>query len=365
MKIIIKFFPCALLVTSFSLYPLSYDNAAYAAQKGKWKDAHEKLNSILVDAPDRADVLYDAGVAAYNLGNKCQAATCFARAAECSADKNIAFCAHFNAGNTYVDEKELEQALVEYDKALAIESDNEYARHNRDRVAQMLQEQEKQQENKQDDQQQNKDQEKNEQNQDDKQDQDKQQKDKQDGQQDSQDSSSAEASADRQNQKQNGNDKKDGQQNQNGNDTQNEKNDSSQDELSNKQSQGDSDQRDAANNSKDTQRQEYGKNKKERHQNSTNDKKGDGKNEFDKQSQDAQKEGNEQQRDKHGTTPGQQNISDDKDNLSAQEGQEQAITDPWLLRILNDQEMLDKTVNKQLMEAKIRQHGGKNGQNCW
>ena len=51
-----------------------------------------------------------------------------------------------------------------------------------------------------------------------------------------------------------------------------------------------------------------------------------------------------------------------------QEGPEQfgqKIDDPWLLDILNNQELKDKAINKQLMEAKVRQHGGKNGQNCW
>jgi len=47
-------------------------------------------------------------------------------------------------------------------------------------------------------------------------------------------------------------------------------------------------------------------------------------------------------------------------------GKEDAlIDDPWLLDILNNQELRDKAINKKLMEAKVRQHGGKNGQNCW
>src|SRR5260221_10827227 len=159
MKLLIFIF----LIIASPVYPLAYDSAIYKAQKGNWQDAHSALNSIVTDNPDRADVMYDAGVAAYNLGNRSQAATCFTRAAECSNNKNIAFCAHFNAGNTYVDEKKLERALAEYDKALAIEPDNEYARHNRDRVKQMLQEK------------QNKDQQQDKQNQDqEKQDQEKQ-----------------------------------------------------------------------------------------------------------------------------------------------------------------------------------------------
>src|SRR5579863_846012 len=126
------------LIIASPVYPLAYDSAIYKAQKGNWQDAHSALNSIITHNPDNADAMYDAGVAAYNVGNKCQAATCFKRAAECSGDKNICFRAHFNAGNMHVDEKNLKAALAEYDKALAIEPDNEYAKHNRDRVEQML-----------------------------------------------------------------------------------------------------------------------------------------------------------------------------------------------------------------------------------
>jgi Ca-activated chloride channel family protein len=348
-----------MLVVPMLTYSSSYDSAIYKAQKGNWQDAHVALNNIITHNPDKADVVYDAGVAAYNLGNKCQAATCFARAAERSTDKNIAFRAHFthfNAGNTYVDEKDLKSALKEYDKALAIEPDNEYARHNRDRVAEMLKEEEKQQE------QQNKDDEK-------KDDQDKQKnQDQQNQNGDGQQNQDKQNNQDQQQQNgddqksENGNDKKDGQQNQKGND-QKQKSDSSHDESSNDQSQGDSQQRDAAD-GKDTQRQEHG-NKKEQQQNSANDQKRDGKNELDKQSQGTQGERDKKQGDEHGTAPEKQQESNDKSSVSSEGDQEQVINDPWLLNVLNNQEMHDKAINKQLMEAKIRQHGGKNGQNCW
>ena len=226
MKLLLYIF----LISCNTLYPFSYDTAVYKAQKGNWQDAHVALNNIVTHNPDRADVVYDAGVVAYNLGNKCQAATCFARAAECSTDKNIALCAHFNAGNLYVDEKKLEHALEEYDKALSIEPDNQYARHNRDRVAQMLQEQQQQKDNQQD--QKNKD----EQNQDkqeqdnknqcgcDNQNQDQQGSDNQNGENQEQDSNDQQSS--------NGNDKKDTGQSQQSDGQQNQKNGSSQDESS-------------------------------------------------------------------------------------------------------------------------------------
>lgn len=371
MKVLFFIFLCVSQV----IYPFSYDSAIYKAQKGNWQDAHIALNNIVTHNPDRADAVYDAGVAAYNLGNRCQAATCFARAAECSSDKNIAFCAHFNAGNVYVDEKKLEQALEAYDKALTIEPDNEYARHNRDRVAHMLQEQDKQKENQQD--QQKKADEQNQDKQDnkdqcgcDKQNQNQQGKENQDGQNQGQDAANKQQGGEQDN-KQSGNQSSSDKASA---DKQDQKGDSSKNESLDQQSQGDGEQGERADSSKNAQRKEHG-NDKENHQNSANNEKRDGKNEFDKQSKNAQRQGNEQQGGKHDTTPEKQHGSNDKNNVSAQGGQEQAdegnkldeigIDDPWLLNVLNNQEVHDKAVNKQLMEAKIRQHGGKNAQNCW
>jgi len=359
-----KLFIFIFLIIASSVYPLSYDSAIYKAQKGNWQDAHNALNSIITNNPDSADAMYDAGVVAYNVGNKCQAATCFKRAAECSGDKNICFRAHFNAGNMYVGEKNLKAALEEYNKALAIEPDNEYAKHNRDRVAEMLKEEEKKEEQ---------------QNKDNQQDQDQKDQEDQDKQQDKQKQEQNE-----QNQNQDGNDQQSGEQkNQQGNDSSSsakasdfakassdrsadrQKNDSSNDGLDEKT------QRDQGSEGADgrdqTQRKDHGDNKKEEQKNSGKNEKRNNKDELDKQSQNAQKEGKEQQGDKHGTTPKQANVSEhNKSNVSADDGQEQAIADPWLLKILENQEQHDKAINKQLMEAKIRQHGGKNGQqNCW
>jgi Ca-activated chloride channel homolog len=334
------------LIIASPAYPFSYDSAIYKAQKGNWQDAHSALNNIIIHNPDNADAVYDAGVAAYNVGNKCQAATCFKRAAECSGDKNICFRAHFNAGNMYVDEKNLKAALAEYDKALAIEPDNEYARHNRDRVKQMLQEEEKKKDQKEEDEQEEKDQ------------QDKQDQNKQNQKQDGNDQQNQSQKGDDQKSKSGDGKQKDGKQQKNDSSS-----DESNDESSDQKTEGDREQqKDAA-----QQRAEHGNDKKEEQKNSGKNEKRNNKDELDKQSQNAQKEGKEQQGDKHGTTPQQANVSEhNKSNVSPEDGQEQAIADPWLLKILNNQEMHDKAVNKQLMEAKIRQHGGKNGQqNCW
>lgn len=342
MKNTIKVFIFIIVCIPFFIYPLAYDNAAYAAQKGEWKNAHERLNNILINAPDRADVLYDVGVAAYNLGNFPQAAAYCARSAECTDDNDLRSRAYFNAGNASVAHKELEAALDYYEKVLALAPTHEYARHNRDRVKQMLEEQKKeeqqqQKDDKKDDKkdEQNKDQEKN-------------------GQQDKQEQS-------------NGDDNnQDGDQEQ-GNNGSDKKSEGEQGDTS--ESAG-----------KDTHGKDQGN--KEKNQNkSTENKERDGKDKSQEKSHDKNDKRDTQQGDEHKDTPEKQLNGSDNASVPSDEGQEQGnvgsaqhtlqenfeqkIQDPWLLELLKNQEERDKVMNKQLMEAKIRQHGGKNGQNCW
>lgn len=331
--------------TSSVLYPFSYDSVIYAAQKGDIKNADEQMRTIVVNSPDDADVLYDAGVLAHQLNNANQAAAYFARSANCAHDdKDLCFRAHFNAGNAYVDTKDLKAALLEYDAALKIDPDNEYARHNHDKVKQMLQEQEQKQDQQNDknDQQDDKDKE---QDQQDKKDQknDQNQSGNENDQQQDQDNSS-----------ENGSDQKSDQQ------SKGDKGESSKKDSNREQGkqQGDADKHD----------QNPGK-KKER----------DGNQGLDDKSQDTQDKREPQQSKQHGKTP-EQEKTNDKNSIASQGEQGQAspeadqteidkcaekINDPWLLGILNEQEAHDKEVNKKLMEARIRQHGGKNGQNCW
>lgn len=365
MKIWPYIFCVMLMHATHCMYSFSYDSAIYAAQKGNWQDAYAALNNIITNDPDDADVMYDAGVAAYNLNDHCQAATCFVRAAQCGANKDICFRSHFNAGNAYVDQKDLKSALEQYDKALAIDPDNEYARHNRDRVAQMLQEQEKQE------------QEKNEQNeqknqQDDQKNDEKKDNNNEQRNENDQSGNDGNDSNDSQNQNQRGNDQQSSSNNdqQNGNQKNKQQQNQQQGNDGNdpqnaldEKSQGDQTD-EAAERGKDTERKKHGDNQ-EQQKNASNEQKRDGKHELDKKANDAQGDGDKQQGNQHGQTPKEQQTTNDKDNVPFAGMQEQGIDDPWLVSILNNQEIQDKAINKQLMEAKIRQHGGKNGQNCW
>lgn len=357
----------------FSVYPFSYDSAIYTAQKGDIKAADEQLRTIVVNSPDDADVLYDAGVLAYELHNHTQAAAYFNRAAHCTEhqDKSLCFRAHFNAGNVCVDNKELQRALEHYNEALLIEPDNEYALHNRDRVMQMLQEQEQQ---KQDDQ---KDQ--------------KNDKNQQDNKKDDKDQNKDDQSGDKNDQQNNDQQSSDQQKNndqQEGDDQ--EKNDGSPQDGSDQQSQG----KQGKGSDKDNKREAADEgDAKDQQQNAGDDKQRDGKQELDNKSERAQKEQNIEQDKKHEDTPEQQDTTKPESSIPSSDKQEQdkkmpatdaqdaqegapdeqdgikgwgnSIDDPWLAGILDNQELQDKAVNKKLMEARIRQHGGKNGQNCW
>lgn len=361
MKFTYYFFGGIVLCASVMVYPFSYDSAIRAAQNGNWQDAHTVLNSIVTDNPDNAEVLHDAGVAAYKLGNFNQAVACFARAGEISKDKDLCFDARFKAGNASVANKDLSSALEYYNKALVIKPNDEYARHNRDRVAQMLQEQQKQDQQKKED---------------DQKDDQKDEKD-QEGKQDQNDKDD-----------QSGNDKdqqdqNDGQDKQQGNDKPGQDS-GSKDQLGNQKNQQQGDQsdqhsegkqgNDATNGDKDTQRKEHG-DKEQGQKKSADDKNGNGDHELDQKPEAAKNDRDNKQGKQHGKAPEKQNETNATTNVPSASQQEQdkdgnesgikGIDDPWLLNVLNNQEQHDKAINKKLMEAKVSQHGGKNGQNCW
>ncbi len=364
----------AMMVT----HPFAYDAAIYAAQKGDIKSADQQLRTMVTHSPDNAQVLYDAGVIADKLNNTQQAAAYFSRAAEYAGnDKNLQFQAYFNAANASVAHKDLKNALTHYDKALVIKPENEYARHNRDRVAQMLKEQEKND-------QQKKKNDKNEQKENDNENNDQQ------GQQEKDNTSGDDGDQEQQN-----NDN--GQQE--GKDQQQKNNNNSSDDGLNEKSQSEQG-KDSAQDSKREEGKQQG-NKEKGDQNSANNQERDSEQDFDKKSDHADDKGEKQQGKQHKKTPEKENIAEDNTSLSSDDKQgqdkdkteqgsgnalqdggkeeqnlvdaqqekeqelEKKLNDPWLLNVLNDQEMRDKAMNKRLMEAKVRQYGGKNGQNNW
>src|SRR5579872_3275498 len=101
-----------------------YDKAAQALKENEWDEAYEMLIPLVIDNPDKADLLYDTGLAAYNKDKYAQALTYFVRAAEKAESNALKINAYFNAGNVCVPLKELHKAIEYYDEVLKIDPTN-------------------------------------------------------------------------------------------------------------------------------------------------------------------------------------------------------------------------------------------------
>lgn len=130
-----------------------YDRAAIAYQKNDQPQASRLISSLLVDNPADPALLYDAGVVAYKQKNYQQACTYFQRARDAQkVGQELSERINFNLGNTHVKQKNLQEALDAYEKVLRINPENEKARHNRDKVKEMMEQQKQEQNNQNNDQ---------------------------------------------------------------------------------------------------------------------------------------------------------------------------------------------------------------------
>jgi tetratricopeptide (TPR) repeat protein len=139
------------IIWSVSLHAwFEHGRAVDAANTGDWHRANSLLTTKLVNHPDDPCVVYDAGVAAYKVGDHEQARAYFDHVTQLPhVSDGIKERAYFNAGNAHVALKQLEEAITRYEQALRIDAHDERARHNLEIVKKMLQEQQKkEQENK-------------------------------------------------------------------------------------------------------------------------------------------------------------------------------------------------------------------------
>jgi Ca-activated chloride channel family protein len=297
-----------------SLHALfTYDRMIARAQKGDFQSARQGLTQLMVEQPDRPDLLYDTAVAAYKEKDFAKAFHYFQKVsnAEC-ANPLLPEEAAFNAGNAAVQQNKLEDALHYYQKTLEMNPDNEKAKHNRDIVKKML-EQQKQQKK-----QQKKDQNKN---QDDKKDQEK-----------------SENSDDNKEKQEESSDK-------------NQQDQSSKDQSS-PESSG---QQPRENQSSDDDPQHQEKQQESSH-----------KSEHDKQQESARSDQLDKQREQKNKTIAQSTDgqSEQEKKLPAQTLQQKkeqkllAQLDPAMCRFLESQEKKDAQVNKQLMRAMVGTKGG-------
>jgi Ca-activated chloride channel family protein len=323
--------------TLHAMTGLHYGRAITSAQKEDWKSAHDQLNNLVIDAPNRPDLLYDSGVASYKTDNFEEAYAYFDQAAQNSQkDKLLQEKAYFNLGNVAVQLEKLEDAIAHYEKTLELNPDNQYAKHNLETVKKMLEQQQQQdQKNDQKDDKQ------------DKQDQKKDEKQEQDKNQQNDNSSQDEKSEDK-------------------------KEDKGQD------SDGDNDSGDEGNQEQDKKSgKDKERNRDEKSEGKQKEEKRDQKSDQKKNGDKGEKQKEERQHDK--TPEQQQPDSEDNDKNEAEKKQVNPAAlaaendedlfgknEQWMARLLRAREDADQDSNKKMIKAMVDDKlAGHEGQRCW
>lgn len=340
------------------------DRAVVHANHGDWAGAKERLTQAVVDAPDDPGLLYDAGVASYKTGDLSQAAAYFKRATSLvGCPSAIKEQAHFNWGNTCVQQKELATAIEQYETVLKLNPKNEHARHNLEIVKKML-EQQKQQQNKQD-----------------------QKQDKKDDQKNKDDNQKQDSGNQKDEQKQN---QQQNQDKQNQKDEQEKEGDNKQEQEQQKQNQGqDSNQnesgRDKQKQNQQDQQREQKKQEQENRGAQDEQNKKDARDKDDVQSQQqkqSQQDKQQEQKKQEAAAGEQEKEQDSREDGAGQQagacpaealakaGEKQAGTEKkltgWMAQLLKEQENRDAQVNKRLVQAQVgNKMEGEDGQNCW
>jgi Ca-activated chloride channel family protein len=377
-----KKYICVLSIISFFCVHAVFERqrATVHAQKGQWAQANELLQPLVVSQYENPELLYDAGVVSLKAGNSAQASAYFQQAAEHkNASSQLKEQAHFNAGNAAVALNELKKAIEHYQETLKINSKNEYAKHNLERVQQMLNEQENQQQENQDQnkEQEDKDQEKNQE--EDQQQKDQQQKngngsDKQNNGSDENQSAGDDSKGDQQ--KGDGDQKKDDA----GKESNKQDSSSKSQQGKNKDKNGQSDSNDAGNESPQDKQSKEGKqdgsqnkdgnqrDQKESQGNGDRDKdlKNDSKNADDGGKQ-PEKQGQHTQGSKNGTGNGIENTQKAEQSQGGS-GQQSEFKpeDQWIAQLLDERNESDGNYTKQLTKMQVDKNlAGTHGQNCW
>jgi Ca-activated chloride channel family protein len=326
-----------------------YDRAIGWAQLNLWSDAGKVLNGLVAQEPDNPELVYDAGVVAFNNEDYQQAKTYFESAAQNDrAPKALKSQAYFNKGNTHVALQELKEALLSYEQTLMLNPEDQQAKHNYETVKKMLEQQEQQEQQQNDqksDKQSKKDQQKdqNKQQQKNRQEQDKNQQssdDKNDAsneQQDDLDDSQTD-------------DEKENEEHENG------------------EEEGLDQERDQEDKQEDGTDQEEDKSQKDKERNESGD--------FNQEPKSNEEQCEQQKKSKHESPSDKNEMEQQQQNKQGEQkeqeiGQEEEeladITlDPRLERVLEKRSDRDAQLNKQMVKALVSQDmKGRHGQNCW
>lgn len=113
-------------------------------KNGKFDIAAEYINDLLVHDPYNAELLYDAGMCAYRLTKYDVAERYFVSAAE-HANNNTEIQAQswYNAGNAAYKQSQFDRAVQYFQNALDVNPDDQYAKHNKQKMEELKQQQKK------------------------------------------------------------------------------------------------------------------------------------------------------------------------------------------------------------------------------
>lgn len=140
-----NFILVVLTVSSINLNAwFEHDTAVDAVYKGQVEKASELINRALVNDPLNQSTMYDAAVIAYKSGDYQTAHDYFTYLSRSGSTEQLKVQSLFNLGNTQVRLKQLESALESYRAILADHPDHTMARHNLEKVNEMLKQQEEQ-----------------------------------------------------------------------------------------------------------------------------------------------------------------------------------------------------------------------------
>jgi Ca-activated chloride channel family protein len=138
----------------------SHARAVTASNQGDYAKAQTLLDTVLVEHPHDPVTLYDAGIAAFRIGNHAHAATYFDAAAHKAGDnKELAERAWSNAGNAYAHTQDYDKAVEAYEAALKINRENERTQHNYEVVKKLREQQQDKEQQQQNNEEQKQDQE--------------------------------------------------------------------------------------------------------------------------------------------------------------------------------------------------------------
>jgi tetratricopeptide (TPR) repeat protein len=115
--------------------------------EGRYAEAHEKYLDALRDAPDSPLIRYNEGNALYQTEEFQRAMEAYRGAIE-SGDPTLLSDAWYNVGNSLYRAQQLPEALEAYKETLRHDPSDVDAKHNLERVLQMIQEQQQQQDQK-------------------------------------------------------------------------------------------------------------------------------------------------------------------------------------------------------------------------